>query len=73
MSEISKEELLAVRMEIAVGIITKFPNVYPKLCDKSFGDLTGDELNAATILLELTILEPVIKRVLATYYIEKER
>jgi hypothetical protein len=60
--------MLAVRMEVAVGICTKFPTLYNKLQVGKFLTITKDELPAATILANLIGFEPVIRKVLELYY-----
>ena len=68
MKLLSDREMLAIRMEVAVGICTKFPDLYPKYMGKMEGDVTPDEEIAGCVLLELMELEPVICKVLELYY-----
>jgi len=68
MKELSKRQLLAVRMEIAVGICTKFPNLYPNI-KKGKLPLDGSaEESASDVLGVLIYLEPIIGKVLKVYY-----
>jgi len=67
-NRISDREMLAVRMEVAVGICTKFPNLGPKFFSTTLITITSKEVIAANTLKELLRMEPVIYNVLKAYY-----
>lgn len=68
MNQVNDKEMLAVRMEIAVGICTKFPNLYMKLHSWRCGIVTRTEEPAANVLSGLMQVEPLIRKVLDAYY-----
>lgn len=68
MIEPKGRELQAVRIEIAVNICMKFPNLYPKIFGKSKVPITDYESAAAEILAMLCELEPCIKHILDFHY-----
>jgi hypothetical protein len=68
MKLVSDRELLTVRMEIAVGICTKFPNLYSDIIKGKLPLDGSAEESAADVLGVLIYLEPVIGKVLKVYY-----
>ena len=68
MKLVSDREMLAIRMEIAVWICTKFPDLYNKSWGQDHNTITEEEATAYNILFELMKLEPVIRKVLELYY-----
>ena len=68
MRVISDRELLAVRMEVAVGICNQFPNLYSDI-KKGKLPLDGSaEESAADVLGVIILLHPIIGKVLEAYY-----
>lgn len=67
---ISKErdELRTIRIEIAVGICVKFPNLYPKIFGQSRAPISDYESSVAEILAMLVKCEPCLKKILDFYY-----
>jgi len=68
MIESKNRELQAVRIEIAISICIKFPNLYNKIYGKSKAPITDYESYAADILVGLCESEPCIKKILSFYY-----
>lgn len=68
MVQVSNRELLTVRMEIAVGICTKFPNLYSNIKKGKLPPDGSAEESAADVLGVLIFLEPVVAKVLELYY-----
>jgi hypothetical protein len=55
-------------MEIAVGICTKFPNLYSNIKKGKLPPDGSAEESAADVLGVLIFLEPVVAKVLELYY-----
>ena len=68
MIEPKGRELQAVRIEVAIDICIKFPNLYNKIYGKSKAPISDYETYAADILVGLCELEPCIKKILSFYY-----
>jgi len=68
MKVISKKDLLAIRMNIAVSICGRFPNLYPNIKKGKLPPDGSAEESAADVLGVLIFLEPTIGKVLKVYY-----
>jgi len=68
MIEPKNRELQAVRIEVAISICIKFPNLYNKIYGKSKAPISDYESYAADILVGLIETEPCIKNILSFYY-----
>jgi len=71
MIEPKNRELQAVRIEVAISICIKFPNLYNKIYGKSKAPISDYESFAADILVGLCELEPSIKHKL-DFYLKRE-
>lgn len=68
MKELSKQELKAIHLELAIHICTKFPSLYNKIYGRSKAVISDYESAAAEILGSLCELEPSIGHILKFYY-----
>jgi len=73
MIEPKNRELRAVRIEVAISICIKFPNLYNKIYGKSKAPISDYESYAADILVGLCESEPCIKNILSFYYKREKR
>lgn len=63
-----QQALRNTRIQIAVGICIKYPNLYLKMLSTKTVMFNGDENTAFETLRNLIDLEPIIKVLLDTYY-----
>jgi hypothetical protein len=68
MIEPKNRELQAVRIEVAINLCIKYPNLGQVVSWKYYVPRSEDERLAKLLLINLMNLEPCIKKILSFYY-----